>query len=172
MSFVVVEVHDEGFIDWLKSVKNAFVHMTETMIKVAEKVKEKTQKITPIDTGRLSRSFRWHILTDNSRMKVLEVQMTALNPKTGYDYAWIQHENMSYVHDVKSIGFFNYNRERTKNRHTGKFENVYSEGISSEGHYGQSHYLKWGILYTKHSAFEMIEKDYLSLFYGDWGHIF
>ena len=168
MSLITVKVNDEGFVDWLISTKNAFVHMTETMIRVAEKVKEETQQITPIETGRLSRSFKWHIVTDNSRMKVLQVQMSALNPKTGYDYAWIQHDNMRYKHQLIDLGFSTYRRSywnHEKSYRTDWF-------LTNEVHLGQAFYLRKGIMYSESSAFEMIEKDYLSLFFGDWGHIY
>lgn len=94
----VVEVHDEEFQSWLKRTENAFVHMIETMMNVAEVIRENTVAITPVDTTRLGKSFKIITLTDNARMKVLEIQMSALNPHTGYDYAAIQHENPTYTH--------------------------------------------------------------------------
>lgn len=170
MSFIEVEFHDEYFMDWANQVEHSFIHMTQTMIRVAEKIKERVQtEFVPIKTGKLSRSFKWHIVTDNSRMKVLEIQMSALNPKTGYDYAMTQHRGyhinkygttVVYRRDkITSIGFYNYEK------------NIFGKGYDKRNNYdalelhkGSNEYMFWGIKYETHSAFEIIEKDYLSLF--------
>lgn len=168
---LTVGVHDEEFLSWIKGVENQFVGMTETMIRIAKSIKEDVQSRTvPLETGRLSRSFRWKILTDNSRMKLLQVQMSALNPNTGYDYAWIQHENINYNHTMTELGFVTYHDYGGD----GKYMTIFSNNDMMGLHVGQSHYLKDSIEHEKDGAFELIEKDYLSLFYGafiDGGHI-
>lgn len=171
MSFIEVEFHDEYFLDWVNKVEHSFIYMTQTMIRVAEKIKERVQKeFVPIKTGKLSRSFKWHIVTDNSRMKVVEIQMSALNPKTGYDYAMTQHRGYhinkygTKVHyrrnKIIDTGFYNY-----RPAIVGK---GYSKNTSDRNawnlHRGSDNYMFWGIKYESHSAFEIIEKDYLSLF--------
>lgn len=165
MTFFKIEVHDEEFLDWLDIIENQFVKMTETMIRVAETVKEETQPLTPLETGKLSRSFRWKILTDNSRMKVLQIQMSALNERTGYDYAWIQHE-ANYRHGMTELGFFNYSRMGTSIDEDGFSTSTWRIGTEPEFHRGQRKYLYWGIKYSEDTAFEIIEEDYLSLFTG------
>ena len=164
-NFIEVRVEDANFLGWLRQVENSFVNMTETMIRVAKLIKEEVQtEYVPIDTGRLSRSYRWTILTDNSRMKLLQVKMSALNPKTGYDYAWIQHDNLSYNHGYQDIGFFHY--------HYDKWDDEYDESRSgaeygaNHTHRGTSKYLYWAIRDSRDSSYEMIETDYLSLFTG------
>ena len=166
-------VNDEYFMDWVDSVKYAFESMLETMIRVAEEVKKETQLITPIDTGKLSRSFKWTVVSDNSRFKVLQVQMSALNERTGYDYAMTQHRGYHtskngqlvwYQRDkFTEVGFFNYRRK------------YFGEGYEKETnwdahqlHKGRDEYLYWGLKYSEGSAFEMIEKDYLSMFDGSF----
>lgn len=177
---LTVGVHDEEFMSWIKGVENQFVAMTETMIRVAEDIKHRVQSETvPIDTGRLSRSFKWHIVTDNSRMKVLQLQMSALNPKTGFDYAYTQHlgyrtsksgRTVWYNHGLTDTGFFNYSQNILD-------EDKFDENTNYNVHHlqrGMSQYLYWGIIYEERSAFELIEHDYLSLFHGafiDGGHI-
>lgn len=145
--------------------------MTETMINVAEKIRDRVQTQTvPIDTGRLSRSYKWTILTDNSRMKVLQVQMSALNPKTGFNYAYTQHlgyreskrGRVTYRHSPIDVGFFNY---KTDILDDNKFERV-NNWDAHHSQRGKSKYLYWAIIYEETSAFELIEKDYLSLFGG------
>lgn len=147
------EVRDEAFMDWMDGLRHSFNFMIETMINVAEQIKDETQFRTPVETGKLSRSFRWTIVTDNSRMKVLQIRMSALNERTGYDYAWIQHEKY-YKHEPKELGFVNYS----------------SSFDAWEHHHGEWHYLKNAIMDKKQSSFEMIERDYLSLF--EYGGIF
>lgn len=177
---LTVGVHDEEFMSWIKGVENQFVAMTETMIRIAEDIKHYVQSETvPIDTGRLSRSFKWHIVTDNSRMKVLQLQMSALNPKTGYDYAYTQHigyrigkngRKIKYGHNSVYTGFFNYSESIL-------YDDKFDEDINWDVHHsqrGRSLYLYHGIKDKEKSAFELIEHDYLSLFYGafiDGGHI-
>ena len=85
-------------IDYFQTVKGKFALMMQTMIDVAEYVKSETLHYTPVDTGRLGESFRYTVLADNSKQKLVQVQMTALNPRTGYDYAMIQHFNLGYHH--------------------------------------------------------------------------
>lgn len=171
MSFIEVEFHDEYFLDWINKAEHSFIYMTQTMIRVAEKIKERVQKeFVPIETGRLSRSFRWHIVTDNSRMKVLEIQMSALNPKTGYDYAMTQHKGyhinkygtkVRYSRDkIIDTGFYHY---KPKIRGRG-YDTMTSDTNAWNLQRGSDKYMYWGIRYEEQSAFEIIEKDYLSLF--------
>ena len=170
MSFIIAEVHDELFQGWLKETENNFHLMLETMIRVAEEIKEKVQtEYSPVDTGRLSRSFKNFVVTDNSRMKVVEIQMSALNPKTGYNYAETQHRGyryskngrkVRYNHGYTEIGFFTYESDSDgRYRRNVNYKN-------DHGYKGGSKYMYWAIKYTENTAFEMIETDYLSMFQG------
>ena len=170
MSFIVAEVHDELFQGWIKETENNFMLMIETMMKVAEEIKTKVQtEYSPVLTGKLSRSFRETIITDNSRMKVVEVKMSALNPRTGYDYAETQHRGyrhdshgwrVYYNHGWKDLGFFNY-RKNWK----GDYEKSVLNPVEVT-HHGGDKYLYWAIKDSQESAFEIIETDYLSMFMG------
>ena len=147
----------DEFIQYLNRVEHGFVYMIETMRDVARLVGENTQPITPIETGRLGRSYKWTVVTDNSRMKVLQVQMSALNSETGYDYAWIQHENFMYNHH-KPLG----SREAEYKRWDA---HGYSHISVTYGyHQGQAWYLRDGIRNSQDDAMILIEEDYLSLF--------
>lgn len=86
-------VNDNNFQEWVAEVKSNFQIMMEAMIDVAEVVKAETLPRTPLDTGRLGESFKYTVLADNSKQKLVQVQMSAINPETGYDYAWIQHDD-------------------------------------------------------------------------------
>lgn len=169
MSFIVAEVHDELFQGWIKETENNFMLMIETMMKVAEEIKGKAQEYAPVLTGKLSRSFRETIITDNSRMKVVEVKMSALNPRTGYDYAETQHRGyrhdshgwrVYYHHGVKDLGFFNYRQDWK-----GNYEKTALNPVETLIQ-GRDRYLYWAIIDSQDSAFEIIETDYLSMFMG------
>ena len=162
MSLVTVKVKDEEFQAWLKRTENAFVHMIQTMKNVARYVGENTLPLTPFETGELGRSFKWTVVTDNSRMKVLQIRMSALNEDTGYDYAYIQHENASYHHP-------SLESQRTHPRFHEIYMNNLFGGLDGTNN-PQSHYLYYGIMNSKEGAFQIIEDDYLSLF--NRGYIF
>ena len=169
MKFIEVGVDDALFQGWLKETQNNFHLMLETMVRVAEEIKEKVQtEFAPIETGRLSRSFRTFVLADNSRWKIVEIQMSALNPKTGYDYAYTQHLGyrhdksgniVYYNHGLKDLGFFTYRSD-----YDGGYDTL--SDSTYELHQGGSQYMYWAIKYTENTAFEMIETDYLSMFQG------
>lgn len=156
---VVSGSNADEFIQYLNRVEHGFVYMIETMKDVAEVVRENTLPKTPFETGRLGRSFKWTVVTDNSRMKVLQVQMSALNPNTGYDYAWIQHENSHYKH-FKDLG------RESRGTLGDKIRKAHGWSGSSKytGHDATMWYLKFGIFESKEGAFQLIEDDYLSLF--------
>lgn len=156
MSLVTVKVNDEEFQAWLKRTENAFVHMIQTMKEVAMYVRQNTVPLTPFEYGTLGGSFKWTVVTDNSRMKVLQISMSALNERTGYDYALIQHEETSYHHpSLESV--------KTHPTYSDIYSNNYFAGIGDTNN-PQDHYLYYGIMDSKEGAFQIIEDDYLSLF--------
>ena len=147
--------------------------MLETMIRVADLIKDDIQtNRSPVRTGKLSRSFREFVITDNSKMKVVEIQMRALNERTGFDYAEVQHRGYHYTknglmadykYGSKQLGFFNYTTRTGLDG--GDYETSRNYEVSSS-HHGGSHYMYYGIIFNRNSAFEMIETDYLSMFQG------
>lgn len=139
---ILVEVNDEEFQSWVKRTKDAFRYMIKTMIKVAKVVNEHTLPLTPFETGKLGRSFQWRVLTSNSKQQVVQLRMSALNERTGYDYALIQHENMAYNH----------------------YKEINTGEDSFVSFQGRDHYLKWGLYESREDAFMLIEDDYASLF--------
>ena len=162
---ISVEVRDEEFQSWLERTRYAFAYMLETMKDVARVVMENTIPITPMETTRLRKSFKWTVVTNNSKMKVLQIQMSALNPKTGYDYAWIQHENMRYQHPSPYSKIYNY--ERMNDINLMNMSYLYN-GKRMWGQYDSNsmrhHFLRDGIRMSEDMAYELIEEDYLSLF--------
>lgn len=89
---------EEEFEEYLRGVKNRFALMVNTMKDVAEIIKANTLPRTPLETGRLGESFEYTVLKNIPRETIVQIRMSALNPNTGYDYAGIQHFNLSYSH--------------------------------------------------------------------------
>ena len=156
-----VDVKDEEFIQWLHRTENAFVDMIDTMKDVAEVVRENTLPLTPFEYGFLGGSFKTFVLTDTAREKLIMVRMSALNRNTGYDYAWIQHENTSYQHPSP------YNKNYS--HHLDLAVDNIMAGISGTNN-PRDHYLKEGVIQSEEGAFQLIEEDYISLFTR--GHIY
>lgn len=156
-----VDVKDEEFIQWLHRTENAFVKMIDTMKDVAEVVRENTLPLTPFEYGFLGGSFKTFVLTDTAREKLIMVRMSALNRNTGYDYAWIQHENTSYQHPSP------YNKNYS--HHLDLAVDNIMAGISGTNN-PRDHYLKEGVIQSEEGAFQLIEEDYISLFTR--GHIY
>lgn len=174
---ITFELHDEAFLDWIKGAEMSFVHMADTMKQVAENLRDEVQLITPWRTGKLSRSYKWTVLADNSRMQLIEVKMSALNERTGFDYAFVQHRGWHTTKDGytayygmnrggKETGFFNYSYSRLR----GEYDKRYNWKVGDHWHHGESQFLYRAIVNYKPSAFEIIERDYLSLF--EYGGIF
>ena len=60
-----------------------------------------TRPLVPLETGRLRQSvMRPNGMLVEGDFMSQEIEYSARNPKTGFDYALIQHENMYYHHDV------------------------------------------------------------------------
>ena len=172
MSFITVEVEDEPFQQWLLKTRRGFRSMSETLDTVARIVNEFTLPITPFRTGKLGRSFQWKILENSSRWQVVQVRMSALNERTGYDYAFVQHRGW---HKDKNGHYVLYRRffQGRDGRYydvSSSHKEIRTGEYSSVTHYGNKQYLYWGIYEAKEDAFELIESDYLSLFTR--GHIY
>lgn len=165
---ITFELHDEAFLDWIETVRSSFVRMSETMKQIAENLRDEVQLITPWRTGKLSRSYKWTVLADNSRMQIIEVTMSALNERTGFDYAYVQHrgyhiskygKKVEYNRGGMDTGFFNYSTGDD-----GGYDKSYNPNVGNRWHRGESQYLYKAIIRYETSAFEIIETDYLSLF--------
>ena len=167
MSMILIEVQDEKFQAWIKRTKEAFRSMIRTMEEVAEVVRENTVPITPVRSTRLGKSFKWTIVENNSKFQILQVRMSALNPRTGYDYAYVQHRGYHVgkhgyrVYYRVSSNFYDVGDDTRK-----KVRDAHEWGYSliTGWENGQDRYLYWGIRNSRDDAFEMIEQDYLSLF--------
>ena len=170
---IIAESNADEFIQYLNQVEHGFVYMIQTMMDVAQVVKENTLPKTPFRTGKLGRSFKPIIVTDNSRMKVVEVRMSALNERTGYDYAMTQHRGYHRAKTKYGYQYVYYHQTKdiSPPTHGTLGDKVYkAHGWSSDMifHSGMDQYLYWGILDSEEGAYQMIEEDYLSLFRGGY----
>lgn len=68
---------------------------------ILEIVNKHTEPKVPYETGRLRASvMRPNGMLIEGDFMSQEIEYSARNPKTGYDYAFIQHENLLYRHRV------------------------------------------------------------------------
>lgn len=58
------------------------------------------KELTPFKTGKLEGSVYVRVSRDKRRPG-FRLGARAHNPKDGFDYAWVQHENISYRHPIK-----------------------------------------------------------------------
>ena len=77
---------------YLYTVRGRYSVMLQAMIDVAKVVRAETLPRTPFKTGRLGESFKWQTLKYNRDFIEVEVSMSAVDPKSGFNYAWYQHE--------------------------------------------------------------------------------
>lgn len=64
--------------------------------KLMVRVQRNARRRAPLDTGRLRKG----ISVTSTRRGTFRISVHAKNPKTGYDYALIQHNNPEYKHPV------------------------------------------------------------------------
>ena len=125
-------VEDSEFQEWVVTARSRFETMVLTMVDVAELINANTYMKVPLDTGRLQESFHWDLREESPDRIVVDIIYDAEDPKTGFHYAEIQHQNTRFNHPKR----------------------------------GEAFYLFKGIKSSLSDGFDMIERDYLSLF-GD-----
>ena len=109
------------------------------MIDIHHLIQANTNQLVPLDTGRLEESFHYTIV-DNESFIELHSIYSAVDPDSGFDYAYYQ-----YLMPTES----HYNRANRKGQMR-----------------GEQYYLLKGVQASEDMMWTMIEKDYLSLFNG------
>lgn len=144
---VTTSVVDEPFIQWMSHARSEFMVMVQTMLNVAHVVEMHSRKYVPIETGRLEGilndedGFQFSLIESSSEFIEVQVGYDAVDPESGFHYAKYQHDE--YLrHLDRDIGSMDT---------SSRFE---------------ARYLVKGIIDADKQSFEMIEKDYLSLFKG------
>lgn len=82
----------DEFRTFLYTVRGRYFYMLRTMIDVAKVVQAETLPRTPFEYGQLGESFKWQTIEYNRDMIEVEVSMDAVDPDSGFHYAWYQHE--------------------------------------------------------------------------------
>lgn len=101
-------VETEEFEEWVETARSRFETMVLTMIDVAEVIHANTNWRVPLDTGRLEESFHWKLVEDSPDKVVVNVIYDAVDPKTGFHYAEIQHQNVTFNHPKRGEAFYLY----------------------------------------------------------------
>ena len=100
----------DEFRTYLYTVRGRYSLMLQAMIDVAKVVQANTLPLTPFETGQLGESFKWKTLQYNREFIEVEVQMDAVDPKSGFHYAEYQH-NRTLHHPPPRAGQQFYLRE-------------------------------------------------------------
>jgi len=97
------------FIDGLTETKEQIKrNVASESFEILEIVNKHTEPKVPLETGRLRASVmrRNGMLIENDFM-TQEIEYSARNPKTGYDYAFIQHETPPHIYHHR-VGQWKY----------------------------------------------------------------
>ena len=77
--------------------KDVKKEVIKTLEDIALDLADKALNLAPVDTGRLRKSADPEVIVSNNKARA-NVTFSAIDPKTGYDYALIQHEDLSFKH--------------------------------------------------------------------------
>ena len=77
-----------------KEVKKEVINTLED---IALDLADKALNLAPVDTGRLRKSADPEVIISNNKARA-NVTFSAKDPETGYDYALIQHEDLTFKH--------------------------------------------------------------------------
>lgn len=87
--------------DLIKVKEQIKQNVASDSFEILEIVNKHTEPKVPYETGRLRASvMRPNGMLIEGDFMSQEIEYSARNPKTGYDYAMIQHENLLYKHRV------------------------------------------------------------------------
>ena len=97
-----VKIKKTKFINDLRRTKEQIKkNVASDSYEILEIVNKHTEPKVPLQTGRLRASvMRPNGMLIEKDFMSQEIEYSARNPRTGYDYAFIQHENLSYRHPV------------------------------------------------------------------------
>lgn len=97
-----IKVRKTKFINDLKRTKEQIKkNVASDSYEILETINRHTEPLVPYETGRLRASvMRPNGMLIEKDFMSQEIEYSARNPRTGFDYALIQHENFSYRHQV------------------------------------------------------------------------
>ena len=96
-----VKILKTKFINDLRRTKEQIKkNVASDSFEILDIIDRHTRPLVPLETGRLRQSvMRPNMLVEKDFLSQ-EIEYSARNPRTGFDYALIQHENMYYKHRV------------------------------------------------------------------------
>ena len=97
-----VKIKKTKFINDLRRTKEQIKkNVASDSYEILETINKHTEPLVPYETGRLRASvMRPNGMLIEKDFMSMEIEYSARNPRTGFDYALIQHENFSYRHNV------------------------------------------------------------------------
>ena len=97
-----IKVRKTKFINDLKRTKEQIKkNVASDSYEILETINRHTEPLVPYETGRLRASvMRPNGMLIEKDFMSQEIEYSARNPRTGFDYALIQHENFYYRHRV------------------------------------------------------------------------
>lgn len=97
-----IKVRKTKFINDLKRTKEQIKkNVASDSYEILDIVDKHTRPLVPLQTGRLRQSvMRPNGMLVEKDFMSMEIEYSARNPRTGFDYALIQHENFEYRHPV------------------------------------------------------------------------
>lgn len=106
MDFINFRLDDHEFREWSEYALSRFHMMVQTMEDVASLIQANTYMKVPLDTGRLEESYHWTVVEETSDFVKVEVIFDAEDPETGFHYAQIQHEKVTFNHPKRGQAFY------------------------------------------------------------------
>jgi hypothetical protein len=105
---IYFKVETEEFEEWVYTARSRFETMVLTMIDVAELIHANTYMRVPLDTGRLEESFHWVLREENPNSIIVDIIYDAEDPRNGFHYAEVQHQNARFNHPKRGEAFYLY----------------------------------------------------------------
>lgn len=102
--------------DLVKSKEQIKKNVEADSFEILEIINKHTEPLVPYETGRLRASvMRPNGMLVEGDFMSQEIEYSAKNPRTGFDYALIQHENFYYRHNVGQALYLTDGMEASEN---------------------------------------------------------
>lgn len=108
MAFIEFEYNDSELREKLESAYHNIYKMVQTMKDVASLVEANTYMKVPLKTGALQESFHPEFVRLDSDFIQVNLVFDVADPKTGFHYAEIQHQNTRFHHPRRGQAFYLY----------------------------------------------------------------
>lgn len=103
---ISIKFDDSSFQEWVEYTRGEFLTMVQTLINVAEMIDLNTRPLTPVETERLRKSFKYVVTEKTSDFIEVELGYDAVDPESGFMYAEYQHETTGLHHPRGGDAFY------------------------------------------------------------------